>query len=120
DELRLDEVRVRMVDELRPRLVVARVDPAGVELRAQLVAVARPGVLLLERSDEPDASPRRCELDLVAPEGDLRAADRFLGRTRHERFGSLHGVAVVRIRLVPLELRELRGVLVGDALVAEV
>jgi len=56
----------------------------------------------------------------VAPEGDLRAADRFLGRTRHERFGSLHGVAVVRIRLVPLELRELRGVLVGDALVAEV
>src|SRR5438093_9244 len=32
DQLRLDEVRVRVVDKLRPGLVVSRVDAGGVQL----------------------------------------------------------------------------------------
>ena len=56
DQLRLDEVRVRVVDELRPRDVARRVDARVGELLAQLVLVARPDALLLERLDE--AQPR--------------------------------------------------------------
>ena len=42
-----------------------------------------------------------------------------VGDALDERLDPLHRVAVVRIRLVPLEHRELGVVLVGDALVAE-
>ena len=45
--------------ELRPRPVGRRVDAALVQPRAQLVLVARPEAVLVERVDEPDPPPRR-------------------------------------------------------------
>ena len=68
DQVRLDEVRERVVDELRPGLVVLRVDVAGVEPRAQLGLVARPQVVLVERVDELEPPPGRRQVDLVAAE----------------------------------------------------
>ena len=59
DQARLDEVRERVVDELRPVLVGLGVDAALGQPRAQLVRVARPELVLLERLDERDAPPRR-------------------------------------------------------------
>ena len=56
----------------------------------------------------------------MPPELDFRPPDRLLGRARHESLGSFHRVSVVRVRLVPLELRELGRVLVRHALVAEI
>ena len=109
-----------MIHQLRPRLVVARVDTGSVELCAQLVGIARPGALLLQRLDELHPPPRARQVDLVPPERDLRRPDRFLRRALHQRLRPLHRVVVVGVGLVPLELRELRRVLVGDALVAEV
>ena len=52
DQLGLDEVRVRVVDELRPRAVARDVDVRGGELRPQLGLVARPDAVLSERVDE--------------------------------------------------------------------
>ena len=56
----------------------------------------------------------------MAAKDDLRRPDRLLRRALHELFGASHRVVVVGVGLVPLEHRELRRVLVGDALVAEV
>ena len=109
-----------MVDELRPRLVLADVDARRDELRAQLVRIARPDAVRLERIGEAHALPRLGEVDVVPAERDLRPADRLVRDAFHERLASLPRVAVVGVRLVPLDLRELRRMLVRDALVAEV
>ena len=110
-----------MVDELRPVLVRARVDAALVEPRAQLVRVARPEPVLLERVDEREAPPARREVDLVPAERDLRRAERRLGAAvADELLDPRHRVPVVGVGLVPLEHRELGVVLERDALVAEV
>ena len=55
--------------------------------------------------------PRNCH---------LRRADGTERRALDQRLRALHRVAVVGVRLVPLDLRELGRVLVRDALVAEV
>ena len=120
DQPRLDEVREGMVDELRPVLVGVRVDTALRQPGAKLVGIARPELVALERVDESHARPRARQLDLVP-------AERHLGRAPHlprdaldELLDPVHRVVVVGVRLVPLELRELRVVLEGDALVAKV
>ena len=51
---------------------------------------------------------------------DLRGSRRLLRHDAEEILDEGHRVLVVRVRLVPLEHRELGLVLVGDALVAEV
>ena len=109
-----------MIDQLGPGLFVRRVHTGGVELRPQLVRVARPRVVRLQRVHELDPRPRPRQVDLVAAEGRLRPARRRLCCALDQRLQPLHRVAVVGVRLVPLELRELRRVLVGDAFVAEV
>ena len=108
DQLRLDEVRVRMVDELRPGLVARDVDPCGDELAAQLGLVPGPDAVRVERVDELHARPRLREVDLVLAEGRLRSPDRRLSGLLDERLGARHRVGVVRVGLVPLDLRELR------------
>ena len=55
----------------------------------------------------------------MAAEGDLPRAG-GVGDGGDQRLGTGHRVAVVGVGLVPLDLRELRRVLVRDALVAEV
>ena len=97
-----------------------RVDAGGLELGAQLVRIARPDALLLERVDELDALPRPRQVDVVTSKLHLGGPDRCERCAFDERLGTFHRVAVVGVRLVPLELRELRRVLVRDALVAEV
>src|SRR5204863_2548203 len=76
DQLRLDGVAERVVDELAPADVRARVDASLVEPLAEIGLVARPEALLLERVDELDALPGSGEVDVVASEGDLRRPDR--------------------------------------------
>ena len=61
----------------------------------------------LERVDEADPLPRRLQFDLVAAEGDDRPADDLLGDASDELLDPFHRVAVVGVRLVPLEHREL-------------
>ena len=51
DQLGLDEVAERVVDEAAPGVVRARVDAALLQPLAQVVRVARPEALLLERVD---------------------------------------------------------------------
>src|SRR5581483_6948814 len=58
--------------------------------------------------------------DLVPAKGDHGPADRFPGRELDQALDPGHRVAVVRIRLVPLEHRELRLMLERDPLVAKV
>src|SRR4051812_4983760 len=101
-----------MVGELYPRRVTARVHAGLLQLRPQLVGVPRPHALLLERLDERDATPRRREVDVVTTESHLRRLDRPERGALDESFRALHRVAIVRVRLVPLDLRELRRVLV--------
>ena len=120
DQLRLDEVAERVVDELRPGPFAAVSTPRASSRRAELVGVARPEPVLLERVDELDPPPGRRELDLVAAERDLRRPDRLVRDGRDELLDPLHRVVVVRVGLVPLDHRELGVVLVRDALVAEV
>ena len=110
----------RVVDELRPRLVGVRVHPALLHPPAQVVGVARPHALGLQRVDQPETLPRRLEVDLVTPEAPLRRARGLLRDRGDEVLDAGHRVLVVRVGLVPLEHRELGLVLVGDALVAEV
>ena len=52
DELRLDEVREGVVDELRPASVLARVDPTLGKPRTQLLLIASPELDILQRLDE--------------------------------------------------------------------
>ena len=121
DQLRLDEVAERVVDELRPVAVGARVDPALGQPGAQLGLVARPQLLAPRAPRRTGARatgalrsiswPRNCTV--VVPSDLLRHG-------LDERLDPLHRVAVVGVRLVPLEHRELGLVLVRDALVAEV
>ena len=56
----------------------------------------------------------------MAAKGGLCPAVRRLGGTAYELLQPRRGVLVIRVRLVPLDLAELRGVLVRVALVAEV
>ena len=109
-----------MVDELRPVLVRLRVDAALLEPRAQLGLVARPELERLEGLDEADAPPGRLQVDLVPPEGDPGRPEHLERDPLEHLLDPRHRVAVVRVRLVPLEHRELGLVLVRDALVAEV
>ena len=120
DQARLDVGRDRLVDELRPGPILRDLDAPLGQALLQLVEVTRPQVGRRELVDEPHALPRRLEVDLVPLEGDAGRPDRL---RRHELDQPLHPghrVPVVGVRLVPLELRELRVVLVADALVAEV
>src|SRR4029450_10879707 len=78
DQVGLDEVAERVVDELAPRVVRARVDASLGEEPAELRLVARPEPALLELLDELDAPPRGGEVGLVPAEGDLRRPDRLL------------------------------------------
>ena len=73
-EPRLDEMAVRMVDQLRPRLVGGRVDAPLVQPRAQLVGVPRPEAVLLERLDEAESPPGSLQVELLAAESDGRGA----------------------------------------------
>src|SRR5437588_270555 len=57
---------------------------------------------------------------VVRAKGHLRATDRRVRGPFDQRLDALHRVAVIGVRLIPLELREFRGVLVRIALVAEV
>jgi len=109
-----------MVDQLRPGLVATDVDLGVAELGLQLVDVPRPDAVGLERLRKAHALPRPGEIDLVPTEGRPRAADRRLRGAFDERLAALHRVAVVGVGLVPLDLRELRRVLVRVALVAKV
>ena len=79
DQLRLDEVGVGVVGELRPAAVARDVDSRLGQLRAQLGLVARPDAVRLERLDEAHLLPVG-EVDVVAAERRLRPADRRLGR----------------------------------------
>ena len=69
---------------------------------------------------EGDPPPRRREVDRLPVALDLERPDRLAGHRRHQLLGHRRHVQVVRVGLVGLEHRELRVVLVGDALVAEV
>ncbi len=120
DQARLDEVAERVVDELGPVLVGARVHASLLEPRAKLLGVARPELELLERVDEADALPGCLQVDLVAPERRDRRPEDLERDALEQLLDPRHRVAVVGVRLVPLEHRELRLVLVRDALVAEV
>ena len=109
-----------MIDELGPVLVGVGVDTAFVQRGAQLCLVADPEAVLGQRIREAEPLPWRLQVDLVT-------AERHLGRPVHVQCHRLdqplhprHRVPVVRVRLVPLEHRELGLMLVGDALVAEV
>ena len=93
---------------------------AGLEPRAQLRFVPRPQAELVERVDELDPLPRRLQVDLVAAKRHLRRPDRLERDRLDQILDSVHDVAVVGVGLVPLEHRELRLVLVRDALVAKV
>jgi hypothetical protein len=57
-----------MVDELRPAAVLRRVHAALLEPAPQLVLVARPEPLQLERVQELEPSPRSLQVDLVPAE----------------------------------------------------
>ena len=109
----------RVVDELRPVLVRLRVDAALGEPRAQLVLIARPQLEPLERLDEADPLPRRFR-SISCPRNVTFVPSASSGDPLEHRLDALHRVAVVGVRLVPLEHRELGLVLVRDALVAEV
>ena len=121
DQLRLDEVAERVVDELRPGRVGAVSTPRSSSRARSSAVVARPEAELFERVDQLEAAPRRRQVDLVA-----RGRSTFVvpvascGDGRDELLDAGHRVLVVGICLVPLEHRELGLVLVGDALVAEV
>jgi hypothetical protein len=121
DQLRLDELREQSVDELSPSLGLVRL---RVHRGGELLA-ARPGGeiharALEDRVPERDPPPRRGEIDLLAVALDPGRAQHPLRDRGDEVLGSLRRVEVVGIRLVPLEHRELRVVLLGDPLVAEV
>ena len=120
DEARLHEVPEGMVDELRPILVGFGVDTALGEPRAELSLVARPELERLKRVDEADATPRRFEIDLMPAKLRDRRSERLERDLLEHRLDPVHRVAEVGVCLVPLEHRELRLVLVRDALVAEV
>ncbi len=109
-----------MVDQLRPGRILRDVEAAPLEQLPQLRLVLRPDALLVEGVDEGDPAPRCLQVDLVAAELDDRRAERLLRHTLDEPLDARHRVAVVGVRLVPLEHRELGVVLEGDALVAEV
>ena len=89
----------------------------GLHLRRQGIALAEAQDVdagpVEDRARERLATPRRREVD-VAVVADLR------GDERDELLAAGRDVLVVRVRLVPLEHRELRVVLVREALVAEI
>ncbi len=120
DEGRFDEVGERVVDELRPIPVGLGIDTALLQPGAQLVRVASPELVLLERLDEREPAPRALQVELVLPEGDRRRSQDLARDLLEHRLDAHHRVLVVRVGLVPLEHRELGLVLVGDALVPEV
>ena len=66
------------------------------------------------------AWPGRSEVNLVSLIGNARRAQHLLGCIGDHLFGHLHDVVVIGVGLVEFQLRELRVVLLGDALVAEV
>src|SRR5436305_4525372 len=110
----------RVVDELRPARILRGVDAALVQTQAELVRVTRPELVLLEGVEKLQAPPRRLQIRFVPTEADLRRPGRLPRDPLDELLDSLHLVAVIRIRLVPLDHRELGDVLVREALVAEV
>ena len=101
--------------------VVARVDAGLVEPRAQLGLVARPDALAPRAPRRTDALPRSAR-DRCRGRGRSRWVEPTAsgGALRTSASVRVHRVAVVGVRLVPLDLRELGRVLVRDALVAEV
>ena len=120
DQARLDVVAEGMVDQLRPVLVCVGVDLARVQLIAERRLVANPEAVLGERIREANPLPGRLQVELVTLEGRLRRPHHLERDRLDQPLHPLHRVAVVRVRLVPLEHRELVRVLVRDALVAEV
>src|SRR5262249_60051755 len=120
DLRRTDERRGRLVDNLSPARALRPIDAALLEPPAQLVLVPRPEAVGGEGLDEAQPPPRRGEVDLLAAEGDTSGVEHLTSRLRDELLDALHRVAVVRVRLVPLEHRELGVVLERHTLVAEV
>ena len=76
--------------------------------------------MLLQRTGEANPLPGRLQVELVTLEGRLRRPHDLERDRLDQPLHPLHRVAVVRVRLVPLEHRELVRVLVRDALVTEV
>ena len=94
--------------------------PRAVELGPQRPLVVDPEPELRERVGKSKPPPGRLQVDLVTAELDLRRPEHLERDVLDELLDPLHRVPVVGVRLVPLEHRELRLVLVGDPLVAEV
>ena len=119
DQPRLDEVRERVIDQLRPGLVVRRVDVPLAQLARSSSAsrVQRPWSASASGSRTRCQRPRSIvwplKLTVVVPS--VSAATRATSALH-----PVHRVAVVGVGLVPLEHRELGVVLERDALVAEV
>src|SRR6266545_3977621 len=68
DQLRLDQMAERVVDELAPGLVTSGVDVPLREPAAKIVRIPSPDALRLERVDQLHATPGRFEVDFVAAE----------------------------------------------------
>ena len=125
DQVRLDEVRQRVVDELRPGLVGARLELRRHQRAAQGRLVARAGERVeaevpREGGPERQPAPRRLQIDHLALPRDLGGPERLLRGVRDHLLRHAHDVLVVDVGLVRLEHRELGVVLVRHALVAEV
>src|SRR5204863_2564874 len=120
DQGRLDELRVRVVDQLRPRRILRHVNATLLETAAQVVLVPCTETVFLERIDEPQPPPRWCEVDLLIAERDAGCSEHLLRGLGYELLDPPHRVPVVGVRLVPLEHRELRVVLERDTLVAKI
>ena len=113
DQLRLDELREQVVDELAPALLASASEPIAAASSSRLgcAAMSTPGPLA-DRVAQRDPPPRRREVDRLAVALDRRRAQRPRSATwatscsRRSR-----GVPVVGVGLVPLEHRELGVVL---------
>ena len=119
DQPRLDERGDRLVDELRPRLVARRCRHRGPSAAAQLVGVARPEPARASAS----TNRIRCHgafRSISCPRKMTFVVPSASSATFSTSSPCAHRVLVVGVRLVPLEHRELRVVLVRDALVAKV
>src|SRR5207248_6080263 len=92
DQRRFDEVRVRVVDQLRPRRILRDVDATLLETAAQVVLVACPETMLLERLDEAQPPPRWCEIDLLIAERHAGRSDNLPRGLRDELLDPLHRV----------------------------
>src|SRR5437763_912545 len=107
----------RVVDELSPALIVRRVKPFVPKPSPQFELVSSPP--RAKRLDERTSLPFLGQVDHVVPKLDTGLIE-FGCDMLHESFDACHRVVVVRVRLVPLEHRELWVVLERDTFVAEV